>query len=77
MKLGVLKDIKKDEYRVILTPGEVSMYIHEGHKVFVEKGAGEAAGFSDDEYREVGALLTDKNTIFDKCELIAKVKEIE
>lgn len=77
MKLGVLKDIKKDEYRVILTPGEVSMYIHEGHKVFVEKGAGVAAGFSDDEYREVGALLTDKNTIFDRCELIAKVKEIE
>ena len=37
MKLGVLKDIKKEEYRVILTPSEVENIIQDGHQVLVEQ----------------------------------------
>lgn len=77
MKLGVLKDIKKGEYRVILTPGEVASCIDDGHEVLVEKNAGAAAGFFDEEYAAVGAAISDRDTIFGTCDMVAKVKEIE
>lgn len=77
MVLGVLKDIKAEEYRVILTPGEIATYIEEGHVVLVESNAGKAAGFENEEYEEAGAIISNKEEIFEKCELIAKVKEIE
>lgn len=77
MKLGILKDIKKGEYRVILTPGEVAACIDDGHEVLVEKQAGVAAGFDDEEYTAIGAKISDRNTIFSTCDILAKVKEIE
>lgn len=45
MKLGVLKDIKKEEYRVILTPSEVENIIQDGHQVLVERSAANGPGF--------------------------------
>ena len=77
MILGILKDIKKDEYRVILTPSEIATYVKNGHVVFVEENAGKAAGFNDSEYKAVGARITNKYEIFQKSQLITKVKEIE
>lgn len=77
MKLGVLRDIKKGEYRVVLTPGEVASCRDDGHGVLVEYGAGERAGFSDEEYRAAGAVITDREEIFRTCDLVTKVKEIE
>ena len=35
MKVGILKDIKVGEYRVIATPAEVSMIASDGHEVYV------------------------------------------
>ena len=77
MKLGILKDIKKEEYRVILTPSEVENIIQDGHQVLVERSAGERAGFPDREYEEVGAVLTDRYEIYRECDMVAKVKEID
>ena len=47
MKVGVLKDIKVGEYRVIATPAEVSMLVGDGNEVYVQKGAGEAIGIGE------------------------------
>ncbi|MEE0742383.1 MAG: alanine dehydrogenase [Emergencia sp.] len=77
MKLGVLKDIKKEEYRVVLTPSEIATYVDEGHIVYVEKNAGAAAGFDDNEYELAGAVITDNITIYKECDFVVKVKEIE
>ena len=77
MKLGILKDIKKGEYRVIFTPGEAAACIDDGHEVLVEKDAGAAAGFFNEEYEAVGAQISDRDTIFATCDVVAKVKEIE
>ncbi len=78
MKLGILKDIKKEEYRVILTPSEVENIIQDGHQVLVERSAGERAGFpADAHYVEVGATLTDRYEIYRECDVVAKVKEID
>lgn len=78
MIFGVLKDIKDGEYRVIATPAEVSAIIDDGHKVYVQRGAGSLAGFEDEMYIETGAEIIDTmEEIYENCDLVAKVKEIE
>ena len=41
MIIGVPKEIKTREYRVGMTPAGVGSLTKRGHKVLVEKGAGE------------------------------------
>lgn len=78
MKVGILKDIKVGEYRVIATPAEVAVLVSDGHEVKVQKGAGERAGFEDEAYAAEGAILVDSaKEIYDTCEFVAKVKEFE
>ncbi len=78
MVFGVLKDIKRDENRVICTPLEVASIVSAGHNVFVQKDCGKGAGFSDDKYELAGATVLDTaKEIWDKCDFVAKVKEIE
>ena len=57
MKVGVLKDIKVGEYRVIATPAEVSMLVGDGNEVYVQKGAGEGSGFSARRFDDKQPLL--------------------
>lgn len=76
MKIGLIKEIKTEEYRVGLTPQSASEYIKKGHTVLVEKSSGEGSGFSDDEYVQKGCTIEpDKKKIYDTCEMIVKVKE--
>ena len=55
MKIGCVKEIKNNEYRVGLTPDNVRAYIAAGHHVYIEKGAGLGSGFTDNEYVDAGA----------------------
>lgn len=77
MIIGVLKEIKPGESRVIMTPTEVAELCADGHKVLVQSTAGEKAGFDDKEYVEAGAEIKEKmESIYSECDLVAKVKEI-
>ena len=76
MRVGVPREIKPDEYRIGLTPGAVREYVTHGHEVFVEKGGGEGAGYSDAHYERAGAkILPDATAVFEAAEMIVKVKE--
>ena len=76
MKVGCVKEIKKHEYRVGLKPSDVKSYITRGHQVFIEKNAGQAAGFDDRLYIDAGAeICSNSKEVFDKSEMIIKVKE--
>ena len=78
MKLGLLKDIKEGENRVILTPSEIHSIVNDGHEVYVQHNAGERAGFEDEEYEKAGAkILQTAKEIFSLCDFITKVKELE
>ncbi|MDU4891618.1 MAG: alanine dehydrogenase [Clostridium sp.] len=78
MIFGVLKDIKIGENRVICTPVEVATLVADGHTVLVQKGAGSKAGFDDKLYSDEGAELVDTmEEIYNRCDMVAKVKEIE
>ena len=76
MRLGTVREIKCHEYRVGLTPSCVKAYCDNGHEVFVEKGAGENAGFPDADYAAAGAQMVDTaRAVFDAAQMIVKVKE--
>lgn len=71
--IGIPKEISYQEKRVCLTPDAVSALTANGHRVLIEKGAGNYAKFSDQDYSEAGAEITnDKNKIF-SCPIILKV----
>ena len=76
MKIGCVKEIKNNEFRVGLTPDNVKCYIREGHTVLMEKGAGEGSGFPDAEYEAAGAVLTaDPKEVWASVDMMIKVKE--
>ncbi len=76
MRIGVPKEIKSDENRVGLVPASVRELIHHGHQVMVETMAGFGIGFADDDYRSAGAqVLTSAEEVFQRAEMIVKVKE--
>ena len=76
MIIGVSKEIKNNENRVGLTPAGAEALVKAGHKVLVETGSGLGSGFADEDYTAVGAeLISDKKQLFDKSEMIVKVKE--
>ncbi len=76
MLIGVPREIKTDEYRVGLTPATVKELTARGHQVAVETMAGAGAGIFDQEYIAAGAaIVTGAGRIFQRAELIVKVKE--
>ena len=78
MKIGTTKELKNHEYRVGLTPDNVMAYVADGHTVYVETHAGEGAGFTDEMYKEAGAVIMDTPAeVFAIADMIVKVKEPE
>lgn len=76
MLIGVPKEIKNHEYRIGLTPASAYELTQAGHQVLIESSAGEAIGFSDQEYCQAGAnIIVGSDEIFSSSEMIIKVKE--
>ena len=75
MKVGVVKEIKSDEYRVALTPAGARELVERGHDVLVERGAGDGSSFPDDAYEVAGATLGSADEVWGDAELLLKVKE--
>ncbi|MCD6172838.1 MAG: alanine dehydrogenase [Sulfurimonas sp.] len=76
MIIGIPKEVKTDEYRVGITPSNVSQLVKDGHTIFIQSNAGEGSGFSDKEYLDAGAeIIPHAKELYAKSELIVKVKE--
>lgn len=75
MIIGIPKEIKNNENRVSLTPAGVMALKKAGHQIIVESNAGNGSGFSDQDYLEAGAIIDNKEGVFQKANLIVKVKE--
>lgn len=72
MDIGVPKEVKNGEGRVALVPEDVGKIIDAGHHVFVERNAGLASGFNDEQYCDAGASI--KDSVYD-CPMIVRVKK--
>ena len=75
MRIGVVKEIKPDEYRVALTPAGARELGQHGHEVVVEAGAGVGSAFPDAEYEGVGARLASVDEVWATVDMVLKVKE--
>jgi alanine dehydrogenase len=75
MIIGIPKEIKKEEFRIAVTPSGVRELKNSGHVILIETGAGSGSGFSDNEFLQADADVMDRKTVFDQAELIVKVKE--
>jgi alanine dehydrogenase len=75
MRIGVVKEIKPDEYRVALTPAGARELLQLGHEVLVETGAGVGSAFPDSDYEAVGARLAGVEDVWASVDMVLKVKE--
>lgn len=77
MKAGVVRESFPRERRVALVPSALPSLTRAGMEVWIEKGAGERAGFSDAEYLEKGAKLADsREQVFAEAEAILQVRSL-
>ncbi len=76
MIIGVPKEIKAGENRVAITPAGVEAFVKTGHKVLIEKGAGDGSSITDEEYASAGAtMLESPAKVYEQSDMIMKVKE--
>ncbi len=76
MIIAVPKEIKVKENRVSITPGGAHSLVAAGHRLLVERGAGEGSGFSDAEYQQAGAqVVPSAADAWTQADLVLKVKE--
>ena len=75
MIIGIPTEIKDQEYRVAAVPAGVRALAAKGHRLLVEGGAGIGSGLSDENFRESGAEIVDRKTLFAEAEIVVKVKE--
>ncbi|MDC5255885.1 hypothetical protein OHW91_17990, partial [Acinetobacter baumannii] len=74
-KIALLKERNPDEKRVLFTPKTVKMIIDNGYEVYVESNAGLEVGYSNQEYINSGAYITDEVSILD-CDIIFSYKAL-
>jgi len=76
MIIGVLKEVKPDEYRVAAPPKAVEALTEAGHQVLVETTAGEGSDFADEEYINAGAtVMSTAEEVWNRADMIYHVKE--
>jgi alanine dehydrogenase len=74
--VGVPKEVKDNEYRVALTPEGARELTHAGHRVVVQKGAGEGSSLYEQRYERAGAeMVGTAEDVWRQAEMILKVKE--
>ncbi|HEY1055688.1 MAG TPA: alanine dehydrogenase, partial [Emticicia sp.] len=74
--IGLPKEVSLQESRIALTPEAVSLLVRNGHEVTIEKGAGDGAKFSDNDYSEAGAKLVYTPEEVFEADVILKVEPL-
>jgi NAD(P) transhydrogenase subunit alpha len=78
MRIGVPKEIHEGEKRVATTPEVAEILKKLGFEISIESGAGFAAKFPDDAYREVGVGIEENvQTLYRNSDIILKVRPPE
>jgi len=73
MSIGLPRDVHDDEKRIPLTPEAIRILTDAGNEIFMERGAGQAAGFTDREYSDNGAIVADTPSRIYECDIIIKI----
>jgi NAD(P) transhydrogenase subunit alpha len=74
LRIGVPSERSASERRVALVPESCRKLIQAGYEISIESGCGDAAGFTDAAYREVGvAAESDPKALLGSADLVLKV----
>ena len=74
MKIGVLKENKKNEKRVAITPSSISKLKKLGYDICIEEDAGLLSNFNNSQYSDLGANVSSTDDIFN-CDIILKINK--
>jgi len=74
MIIGILKEINRNEKRVVLKPLHVKKLVEKGHTVYVETKAGIGVNYSDEDYKKVGAQIKSTDDVYNKSDMILKLR---
>jgi alanine dehydrogenase len=75
ISIGIPSDVKDkdDEKRVALTPESVRRLVECENEVIIQKGAGNGSRYTDKDYSENGAIITDSSARVYGCDVVIKV----
>lgn len=74
MNIGIVKEDPHHERRIALTPAAVQSLIGSGNRVYVEKDAGSASHFTNEEYKTVGAnVVYTSDEVFGRSDMVLKI----
>ena len=77
MHIALLKETRLGECRVALVPESCKKLLQSGYSISIEKGAGEAAFYPDEEYRKVGCTIgSDPAEMIKTADLVLKVNPL-
>lgn len=74
--LGIPNELEKGENRVCLTPESVQLFVAMGNEIRVQRGAGEAAHYSDREYCDAGAVIVETPEEVYMADIILKATSV-
>ncbi len=75
--IGIPKEKSFQEHRIGLTPESVRTLVANGHRILIERGAGNDSHFSDNDYSEAGAEITDSAEEVFKSDVIIKIAPVQ
>jgi alanine dehydrogenase len=73
ISIGIPSDNKDDEKRVALTPEAVNLLVESENEVIVQNNAGLGANYTDKDYSENGAIITDSPAMVYSADVVIKV----
>ncbi|KAL1979679.1 hypothetical protein VTN96DRAFT_5378 [Rasamsonia emersonii] len=75
LTVGIPRETFPNERRVAITPQNVALLLKKGFsRVLVERGAGEAAQFTDEAYTKAGATIVDRDAVWSQSDVLLKVR---
>ncbi|WP_420336511.1 Re/Si-specific NAD(P)(+) transhydrogenase subunit alpha [Roseibium sp.] len=78
LKIGTPKEIFPGEARVAMTPESAKQLQKLGYTCLIQSGAGKAAGFSDEAYKEAGVeIVKTAPSLWKQSDIVAKVRQPE
>ncbi len=76
MRIGIPREVKPREGRVVLIPEAAAELVRQGHEVFIESNSGVLSGYHDEDYEQHGVrIAADANVLYDRAQMVVKVKE--
>ena len=74
LSIGVLRETAPGERRVAVDPDVVAEFARYGHRVLLESGAAEQAGWADAAYSAVGATIASRGEVIERADVLAALR---